>query len=231
MGDKDVPNARNKRRRSTSHSMGWAEYDADLLDNVRKTKRFAVDVSMASDLASKMNVSGVQSPGKSVNRQATSGHTEGMCISSVECSPAITPRTWSLEAVPGAPPQAGWSTPQRPVALGPAASVALGDRLTSPSDPQIDIQDLRKVALRRVALLKGVCMGESGTPMMGGVTPAALEPPQQHLPSGLASPAVSHRRSRLARPQHAQQDAMDSAVRKNGASPPQRARQNNRFGR
>lgn len=212
MTDPEVPAATNKRRRSTSQSMGWAGYDADLLDNVRKTKRFAVDVSMASDLASKMTMTG-QSPGKSVNRQATSGHTEGMCISSVECSPAVTPKAWTLEV--GAIP--GWSTPQRPVALGPAASVTLAERLTSPSDPQIDMQDLRKLALRRVALLRGACMGESGTPMALGVAPAvpaAVDPPQQHNnnnpPAGLTSPAVSHRRSRLARTQQRPQQEGNS---------------------
>jgi hypothetical protein len=204
--------------------MGWAEYDADLLDNIRKTKKFAVDVSMASDLASKMVMGDQSSPVKSVNKPAISGAAaDPMCVSSVECSPAVTPKVplWGIDHNNGggAPPSIGpipqlpgWATPQRPIALGPAASVSLQDRsLTSPSDTQLDGQDLRKVALRRVALLRNANTNnvsgggggsvertgdEAGSPMaLGGIHGGSNE----FLPNGLASPAVSHRRSRLAR--------------------------------
>ena len=216
MAGNEQPHNRAKRARSPAQSMGWAEYDADLLDNIRKTKKFAVDVSMASDLASKMTM-GEQSPVKSVNRQATSGAAEAMCVSSVECSPAVTPKVplGGLEhngngncnqSTPQAP---GWATPQRPIALGPAASVSLADRsLTSPSDTQLDGQDLRRVALRRVALLRNAGNGNGGG---GGVhsggndesgSPMALGGGNDYLPAGLSSPAMSHRRSRLAMAQN-----------------------------
>jgi hypothetical protein len=226
MAGNERPHNPAKRSRSPAQSMGWAEYDADLLDNIRKTKKFAVDVSMASDLASKMIMGDQSSPVKSVNnRQATSGAptADPMCISSVECSPAVTPKVplWGGDTnhtngqqhqQSGTPQLPGWATPQRPIALGPAASVSLADRsLTSPSDTQLDGQDLRRVALRRVALLRnaggstntngtGATVDECGSPMaLGNGTT------HDYLPTGAASSpaAMSHRRSRFAtRPQH-----------------------------
>lgn len=211
MAGKEQPYNPAKRSRSPAQGMGWAEYDADLLDNIRKTKKFAVDVSMASDLASKMIMGDQSSPAKSVNnRHATSGAADPMCVSSVECSPAVTPKVllWGLDhnnGQSGTPQLPGWATPQRPIALGPAASGSLAERsLTSPSDTQLDGQDLRRVALRRVALLRNAGGGsttsgtgtatvdESGSPMVlgGGST--------DYLPF----PAMSHRRSRLALPQN-----------------------------
>jgi len=211
MAGTEQPHNPAKRSRSPAQSMGWAEYDADLLDNIRKTKKFAVDLSMASDLASKMIMGDQSSPVKSVNnRQATSGAADPMCVSSVECSPAVTPKVplWGHDhnsGQAGMPQLPGWATPQRPIALGPAVSVSLAERsLTSPSDTQLDGQDLRRVALRRVALLRNADGGsnssgtgaatvdEFGSPMALGSKSA------DYLPS----PAMSHRRSRLAMPQN-----------------------------
>jgi len=210
MAGKEQSHNPAKRSRSPAQSMGWAEYDADLLDNIRKTKKFAVDLSMAEDLASKMTVGEQSSPVKSVNnRQATSGAADPMSISSVECSPAVTPKVplYGIDhnnGQSGIPQLPGWATPQRPIVLGPVASVSLAEKsFTSPSDTQLDGQDLRKVALRRVALLRNVDGGNSS-----GTGAATIDDSGSPMALGggsadyLPSPAMSHRRSRLAMPQN-----------------------------
>lgn len=210
----NVPGA-SKRLRSPTQSgmLGWAEYDVDLLDNVRRNKRFAVDVSFSADLASKMSMggptsSGAQSPPKSVNRQPAPATAEPI---SAECSPAATPGTCgAADPGPGGAHPLGWSTPQRPVALGSVAGLSL----TSPSDPGLGGYDLRKMALRRVALgmarSRGASMALAPT---GGASPGADSGSPMAL-GAAATPAVCRPRSRLAQP--GGQEGVGSAT---GAAP------------
>ena len=204
-----------KRCRSPSSLPGWVEYDADVLDNVRRTKRFAVGISLSDHLTSTMTLGSDQSPMKSINnnRETISG-ADAMCISSVECSPMATPKELATMGAPG------WTTPQRSTRpLSPAVSVMLAERsLTSPSDPQIDVQELRRVALRRVALMRG---NSSSTPSGGGVyhssSSSAAAVGIEETGSPMVLGEASHgdgasRRSRLARPQQRQQQQVEEVV-------------------
>lgn len=184
-----------KRSRSPSHSLGWAEYDADILDNMKRTKRFAVDLSMASDLASRMSMQGL-SPCKSVTRPANS---DQMCISSPERSPAQTPKPRGVEGLGlavGLAATPGWSTPVNPLTTsgGLKASTnrsvkhpdAPHSTLTSPSDAFLEGVDLRKVTLRRLALARATPNPKEEKNMI------------EQAIFMLPSPAVSYRRSKLA---------------------------------
>jgi hypothetical protein len=223
------PPGASKRKKSSSHSaLEWADYDVDLLDNVHRTKRFAVDVSFSADLASKMSMggptgSGMQSPSKSVTRQTLTAVGDPMCVSSAEGSPAVTPviACCAGETGPGAPPPTGWSTPQRSVALGTVAGLSL----TSPSDPVPGGQDLRKMTLRRVAL--GISRSRGAAAMMAATgspapaeesgSPMALSGGGERWAAGVAAtPAVGRPRSRLAQRGGAGQEGLSSAT---GAGP------------
>ena len=174
--------------RSTPHAaMIWQDYEVDLLDNVKRVKRYAgVDLSLHLD--SKMTMSTTRtttSPARSFG--------DVSMYTSAENSPAVTPLCGPSPGIapmePAFPPTttlynnnnnnrhhapppivcSPWSTPKRPIlplapsfsatttATGGAtkltsATATTNPSLTSPSDPQGDGQDLRRMALRRVAL-------------------------------------------------------------------------------
>jgi hypothetical protein len=162
---------------------GWPAYDADLVDNLRATKRFA-----AAELSGQLK--GLNGGG---------GEDDAaMACSSAECSPAATPVVRGADAP--APP-GGWATPLRGAvtrggasmpprsALGRAAFTPLvlraGARLpTSPTDRGDAAieghEDLRKAALLR-ALMRQQAAGGAGDAAAATPRPrsavAGAEPP------------------------------------------------------
>lgn len=189
------PSSKTSSKRDRSPNTGnrrWAEYDADLLDNLRATKRFA-DASLADTLRS---ASLSRSPLNFHRDPPTLVHSgsglEGMNISSSECSPmaVVMPSSKSMEAsaighLQGAwlnecaTPTKGWNGGSSPLVARCSVRKAGGRRSmlnfdhqipTSPSDPQIEFQDLRRQTLLKAVLMK------SGTPVsMEDASPAPAD--------------------------------------------------------
>lgn len=161
---KDVTQSSNKRHRSPTKNLGWAEYDADILDNLFQQKRFAVNVSMASDLASRMTVGGTTSasPDRSMgtpmdNCRSCSG-IEATSCTPVESSPCRTPKARmtcnGLTSPDGITPQDGELTMDSVVRFSSCKTEKRCSRnrpYSSPSDYQTDLNNLRKLALTRFA--------------------------------------------------------------------------------
>jgi hypothetical protein len=159
---KDTTHSTNKRCRSpTRNFLGWAEYDADILDNLFQHKKFAVNVSMASDLASKMTVGGIaESPDRSIEHRRSSSGAEAMNCSPVDSSPCHTPRarmpcqgltspdgitSRDGDLMDGMMKYSGCKTEKR-------SAIARHRPFSSPSDYQSDLNNLRKLALTRFAI-------------------------------------------------------------------------------
>jgi hypothetical protein len=168
---------------------GWPAYDADLVDNLRATKRFA-----AAEIAAELS-------GQLKGLNGGGGEDDAaMACSSAECSPAVTPAVRGADAP--APP-GGWATPLRGAvprggasmpprsALGRAAFTPLvlrtGARLpTSPTDRGDAAieghEDLRKAALLRTLMRQQAA---------GGAGDAAAATPRPRSAGAGAEPPLS----------------------------------------
>lgn len=177
---KDTTHSTNKRCRSpTRNFLGWAEYDADILDNVFQHKKFAVNVSMASDLASKMTVGGIaESPDRSIEHHRSFSGAEGMNCTPVEGSPCRTPMMprmpcQGLTSPEGIASRDGESMDGMMKYSGCKSEKRSGTRsrpFSSPSDYQSDLNNLRKLALTRFAAQRS---GQD-TPLRGTINSGRL---------------------------------------------------------
>lgn len=138
----DTTMTRMMNRKRERHWLQWLEYDADIIDNVSKTRRFVSD-GVSDDIVSKMSFSdegqdtGMLSPSPLSRREVKN---EMRCDTGVA---DVSPPGASVEE------EDTYVTPRKGMGRGQyCGTVGL---MQSPTDVKID-QDLRRVALVRLAL-------------------------------------------------------------------------------
>ncbi len=141
------------KRKRDRHWLQWLDYDADIIDNVSKTRRFMSE-SVSDDIVSKMSFSeerqekdtGMLSPSP-LSRREVAKEKIYRVETSFEEEDFVTPRKSGAQGRRGGPPYGN------------------AGLMPSPSDMKVDDQDLRKVALVRLALRNIEDMKEDNSAM------------------------------------------------------------------